>query len=625
VQAFSDVLQDNASDLDILFIGKSREDLLAALSASSACDAFLIGDPPGVLLEHLKRPEENAGEHILTLVGESRFLYGASFAETITDYLDRHNVLSPQSAQSFRLVLHEALSNAIEHGSLQLKNSQDKKPNPENWFDDYYDMVLNKLHKTDAGKKPIILSLALRDGKLCTWIEDQGQGFDLNKARKEKSSAGFYGHGLTIISSFSEQAHHDKGGRRFFFQLPTLQQSNLFGIPTSGRAKKDGRILIVDDQKVNRDLVAYFLKAGGYKRLETAENGREALEKVASFKPDLILLDIIMPEMDGFETCQALKANPETSHIPVLFLSGLTDAKSRTQGYRLGAVDYVNKPIDRHELVVRAEVHILNGMLLKSMQTFSRRLINDLNNARHFQHKLLPSDAHVQSLTEKYPVVLGRHYAPCDELAGDYFQVFPIDDTTLAFTMIDFTGHGVLAALHTTRLHSFLHELEAHLGEPEVLLHKLNALLHKTLQPGYFATSAYGVLNTQTGEGLLAGNGAPAPAVLPGNRQHAPSLLDASGLPLGLVGEQDFSVNKQPFQLMPGDTLLLYSDALVETPHGKENTMWMEEEVLLSHLRTCQEEEPERLVPCLLNLFNQTAHQPLKDDLTLLSLTFQPD
>jgi sigma-B regulation protein RsbU (phosphoserine phosphatase) len=623
-QAFKDVLQDSASPLDTLFIATTQEELWEALGASPVCDACLIGSPPGPLLEYLRLPENNAGEHLLTLVGECRFLYGTSLAEAITDFLDRQNILSAQSAQSFRLILQEALSNAIEHGNLNMASERDKEPDPDNWFDDYYDAVLAKLHKTEQGKKPICLSITLKDGKLRTWVEDQGQGFDLNTHKKNASSKGFYGHGLTLITSLSEEARYDKEGRRFFFQLSTLEQNDSFSIPTPNRAKKEGRILIVDDQKVNRNLVAHFLRVGGYKQLEMAENGKDALQKVEIFEPDLILMDVIMPEMDGFETCQALKANPKTSHIPVLFLSGLTDVKSRTQGYRLGAVDYVNKPIDRNELVARAEVHILNGMLFKSMQAFSQRLINDLDSARHFQLNLLPSSEHVQSLMTQYPVILGTHHAPCDELAGDYFQVFPIDETTLAFIMADFTGHGVLAALHTTRLHSFLHELEGRLGEPEPFIRGLNTLLHKTLQPGYFATCAYGTFNTQTGEGFLIGNGAPEPAILPANRQYAPTLLDASGLPLGLVGEQDFLMSKQTFQLTPGDTLLLYSDALIETPHGEDGIMWADMG-FLETLKICQQEEPPQLIPCLLNLFNQTAQHPIKDDLTLLSLTFQPD
>jgi len=117
---------------------------------------------------------------------------------------------------------------------------------------------------------------------------------------------------------------------------------------------RSSRILIVDDDKKNLKLMAALLKNYGYS-FETAKNGFEALEKTKEFSPDLIFLDIVMPGMDGFETCKKLKQDPSTQHIPIVMVTALAERESRIKGLNIGANDFITKPIDRTELMLRAQ------------------------------------------------------------------------------------------------------------------------------------------------------------------------------------------------------------------------------------------------------------------------------
>lgn len=120
---------------------------------------------------------------------------------------------------------------------------------------------------------------------------------------------------------------------------------------------KNARLLIVDDHPKNIQVVGKILSNKGYRSI-VAQNGLEALKAAQQALPDLILLDVMMPEMDGFETCKQLKASPKTENIPIIFLTAKTETEDIVQGFEVGAVDYVNKPFNTHELLARIRTHL---------------------------------------------------------------------------------------------------------------------------------------------------------------------------------------------------------------------------------------------------------------------------
>jgi two-component sensor histidine kinase len=127
----------------------------------------------------------------------------------------------------------------------------------------------------------------------------------------------------------------------------------------------DQRILVVDDEEMNLELIGEILKHHGYS-YETAQNGAEALEKAREFKPDLVLLDVMMPRMDGYEVCRKLKRDLLTENIPVVMITSLTDRESRLKGLEAGANDFISKPVDTTELMIRTK----NLLKIKEYEDF---------------------------------------------------------------------------------------------------------------------------------------------------------------------------------------------------------------------------------------------------------------
>jgi len=126
------------------------------------------------------------------------------------------------------------------------------------------------------------------------------------------------------------------------------------------------RILVVDDTPANIQTVAAILKGKGY-QLSVATNGKQALDALTKIRPDLILLDVMMPELDGFETCQRLKSAEAWRDIPVIFLTAKTDTADIVKGFEMGAVDYVGKPFNAHELLARVSTHLTIDQLRRSL------------------------------------------------------------------------------------------------------------------------------------------------------------------------------------------------------------------------------------------------------------------
>jgi PleD family two-component response regulator len=131
---------------------------------------------------------------------------------------------------------------------------------------------------------------------------------------------------------------------------------------------KDARvILLVDDNPTNLAVLSQALKSAGYK-IRVAMDGESAIEQVTSDPPELILLDVMMPGIDGFETCTRLKANLATKDIPIIFITASADVENKVKGLSLGAVDYVTKPFQQEEVLARVHVHLELRFLTRKVQ-----------------------------------------------------------------------------------------------------------------------------------------------------------------------------------------------------------------------------------------------------------------
>lgn len=333
---------------------------------------------------------------------------------------------------------------------------------------------------------------------------------------------------------------------------------------------QDCRVLVVDDNRVNRHLLLALLERGGFRTVDSAEDGADALARLDSFRPDLILLDLMMPRMDGFEMCRRLRADPAWAHLPVLVQSSLNRAEDRAKAFAAGATDYVTKPLNALELLARVRIHLQNQALLRDLTLFRSRTEAELDLARTMQERLMPGPDRCMTVEAQTGIAINAHFAPSSELGGDFWGLREDPDTNgrLQLYLVDFSGHGVGAALNTFRLHAILLQIRLDRAmTPADILEILNKRLCALLPRGQFATMLIGEIDPETGCFRYASAGSTKPMVW-GPDDTAPAMGDSAGLPLGLLEQATYENRELP--LPPGGRLFLYSDAAIEIPLGAD-------------------------------------------------------
>ena len=192
-----------------------------------------------------------------------------------------------------------------------------------------------------------------------------------------------------------------------------------------------GEILIVDDTQANLQLLMELLLEQSYK-VRPAIDGEQALTAIHKRKPDLILLDIKMPGLDGYEVCRRLKNDESTKDIPIIFISALSDLDDRVKGFNLGAVDFITKPFQREEVLIRIQNHIqLRKMQLKLEDLIDSRTL-ELQDANMNMHVLLLQMIKAFSMTvEKRDPYTAGHQQHVSELAVAIAEQMELDENTI--------------------------------------------------------------------------------------------------------------------------------------------------------------------------------------------------
>jgi len=284
-------------------------------------------------------------------------------------------------------------------------------------------------------------------------------------------------------------------------------------------------VLLVDDAPANIQAVNSILK--DIYKIRIATNGAKALElvKVAP-SPDLVLLDVSMPGMDGYEVCTRLKADPETRDVPVIFLTGQTEIEDETHGFDVGAVDYIHKPFS--PAVVKARVHthlVLRGI----RQQLAQQLLaiqKELETARQIQLSILP-----ESVPRIAGLDIAARYVPMAAVAGDFYDFIVLDNKRVGILVADVSGHGMPAALIASMLKIALAAQAEHAFDPAKVLHGLNQTLCGKFQH-HFITAAYAFVDMEKRTLTYAGAGHP-PLLLWGGASVGVRDISENGLFLG--------------------------------------------------------------------------------------------
>jgi phosphoserine phosphatase RsbU/P len=317
-------------------------------------------------------------------------------------------------------------------------------------------------------------------------------------------------------------------------------------------------ILVVDDTPLNIGVISGALK-DTYKT-KVATNGEKALALAsAEDKPDLILLDIMMPGMDGYEVCTRLKADPATREIPVIFLTGQTSAEDETRGFEVGGVDYVHKPFSPAVVKARVRSHILLREARAQLASQLLALNDELEMARQIQLSILPHS--IPKLTD---LDIVANFLPMTSVAGDFYDFIQIDDRHIGILIADVSGHGLPSALIASMLQVALTGQAGHASQPAKVLLGLNRALSGKFTQN-FVTAAYIYLDLE--KNLMRYAGAGHPPILQWRQSTGKSSkIMENGLVLGMVEESTYEALE--FPLEAGDRYVLYTDGILEAENS---------------------------------------------------------
>ena len=323
-----------------------------------------------------------------------------------------------------------------------------------------------------------------------------------------------------------------------------------------------GRLLVVDDTEMNRDLLARRLRALGHE-VSVAENGRQALSLLAGGRFDLVLLDIMMPEMDGYAVLENLRADPELSRIPVVMISAVDEIASVARCIELGAADYLPKPFNPVVLRARVTATLEKKRLEDRERLHARALEQELEIGRRIQRDFLPD-----ALPRADGWEIASLFQPARQVSGDFYDAFPTAEGAIALVVADVCDKGVGAALYMALFRSLLRSHAELHGSTAMALPAARSVVALTNdyiarthgRSNMFATVFFGLLDPSTGA-LAWVNGGHEPPVL---RRASGEIerLAPTGPAVGMLPEAAFASRRS--SLEAGDLLLAFTDGVTE-------------------------------------------------------------
>ena len=370
-------------------------------------------------------------------------------------------------------------------------------------------------------------------------------------------------------------------------------------------------ILIVDDSRMNRMVLSKSLAQEGYELIE-AESADVALKILDYRKPELILLDVVMPEMSGFDLCRLLKQQESTREIPIIFITTLDSTEDKIRGLELGAVDFITKPFNTAEILARVRTQVTLRQMYRTILETNLRIAKDLETARQIQRNLLPA----QSGNFTGDLSFEYSYIPCDELGGDFFDIYQIDDTHVLFYILDVSGHGVASSLITifTKIFFSIHSKTG--CDPGKLLQMLNQQFFSERLSEKYITIFLGVLDLEKNMLTWSSAGQSVAPIL--YTCSYEDVLSMHSFPIGLLENIEYTNAVCDFK--PGTSLLMYSDGVTDIRIG-DGIPIFEEESLLQYIHTHKYSDNRSMVNSLSSYINHLDRtDDFPDDVTIFLL-----
>lgn len=314
-------------------------------------------------------------------------------------------------------------------------------------------------------------------------------------------------------------------------------------------------ILVIDDSKLNRAIVKNTLLNYNIQVFEAAD-GLEGLTVLQSRHFDLILLDIVMPNLDGFGFLEQCKQYIGDDFIPVILMTGLDDLNSKIKGLTIGADDFLLKPLNQKELIARVQSLLRLKQAHDELYEKNQQIQKELEYAKRLQQFIIPKDFSFIS----YPSISGR-YLPIADIGGDLFDCYKISDSKIGVLIADVTGHGIAAALVMSMAKMTFNIYSYEISPTQQLMSKINEEMRGLLLDMQYITAFYMLIDIEHHTITFTNAGHTRPLYY---RKSTDKIiaLDTNGLFLGIQDESLYEQKSIHYE--PGDRCILYTDGITE-------------------------------------------------------------
>ncbi|MDO6691662.1 SpoIIE family protein phosphatase [Aliiglaciecola sp. 3_MG-2023] len=377
------------------------------------------------------------------------------------------------------------------------------------------------------------------------------------------------------------------------------------------------RILIVDDESLNRFMLLHMLEEAGYPDCFEAETGREALQLAKKIRPDLVLLDVVMPDMDGYEVAPLLKKMAGDIYLPVIFITAMDDQAALTRCLEVGGDDFATKPFDRNILTAKIRAHARTRLL--SIRTNKQnRELNYFRKGVEREHAIVEHIfANALTLNPGTKRFFDYRLAPASTFNGDVFLSEPSPSGGLYFLMGDFTGHGLASAVGALPVARAFQAMSRKGLSVSEISQTLNEILLSLLPEDMFFAAVVVEISVSGQQFSVWNGGMPDLAVVTPEGRISKRFISLH-MALGILEVDDFEENIEYFNARLGDRLIGYSDGVIELTNAEEQMLG--DEAILSWLTSDPAITVEE-ISHRTEKFRGKAEQ--LDDITLISYTCQ--
>lgn len=377
------------------------------------------------------------------------------------------------------------------------------------------------------------------------------------------------------------------------------------------------KVLVVDDQRSNRELLRWILEDSGHECVE-AENGAIAVRLFPEVQPDLVLMDVMMPIMDGYESTREIKKLTGEMYIPVIFLTAMTDDQALIKCLEAGGDDFLSKPIDEVILQAKIKAHTRTRELNEQV----RKKNDELTYLHHRLQQEHEMGEHVLSNAMKesfFDAPNIKHFlSPMSMFNGDILLVTPKSSGGLYVLLGDFTGHGLAASIGAIPVSQVFFAMTQKNFPVSEIVSSLNKTLHRFLPSHMFCALTLLEIN-QAGTYCSVWSGGLPDAYIVTPGKGVKQVIESQNMPLGVLDESEFESDVELIKLAPGDKILLYTDGIIESSNSAG-------EMFGSHrLDSILGTVGESVMSTVLNKFHEfKGDTEQDDDVSIVEITAEP-